>query len=65
MVPTDARDNHIVATALEGGADTIVTEDTRDLLSLKVVKVRGFPTVRIVDARTFLLQLQARRSRAP
>jgi len=44
LVPTDTKDNHIVSTALEGGADTIVTEDARDLLSLKVIKIRGFST---------------------
>jgi hypothetical protein len=35
LVPTDSKDNHIVSTALEGAAGTIVTEDARDLLALK------------------------------
>jgi putative PIN family toxin of toxin-antitoxin system len=60
VVPTDAKDNHIVATALEGGADTIVTEDARDLLSLKVIKVRGFAPIQVVDARAFAGQLRTR-----
>ena len=60
MVPTDARDNHIVSTALEGGADYIVTEDARDLLSLKVIKVRGFPPIQVVDASSFVRQLLRR-----
>jgi putative PIN family toxin of toxin-antitoxin system len=60
MVPTDARDNHIVSTALEGGADYIVTEDARDLLSLKVIKVRGFSPIQVVDASSFVRQLLRR-----
>jgi putative PIN family toxin of toxin-antitoxin system len=61
LVPTDAKDNHIVSTALEGGAGTIVTEDARDLLSLKVIKIRGFPPVQIVDAKAFARQLRQSR----
>jgi len=60
MVPTDVRDNHIISTALEGGADYIVTEDARDLLSLKVIKVRGFPPIQVVDASSFVRQLLRR-----
>ena len=54
LVPTDAKDNHIGSTALEGGADYIVTEDARDLLSLKVIKVHGFSPIQVVDAKAFL-----------
>ena len=60
VVPTDAKDNHIVATALEGGADTIVTEDARDLLSLKVIRIRGFPPVQVDDAKAFARRLRER-----
>jgi putative PIN family toxin of toxin-antitoxin system len=60
MVPTDAKDNHIVSTALEGGADYIVTEDAQDLLSLKVIKVRGFPPIQVVDASSFVRELLRR-----
>ncbi len=58
LVATDAKDNHIVSTALEGGANTIVTEDARDLLSLKVVKIRGFPPIQVVDAKAFAQRLR-------
>jgi len=58
--PTDTKDNHIVSTALEGGADMIVTEDARDLLSLKVIKIRGLPPVQVVDAKVFARQLRQR-----
>jgi putative PIN family toxin of toxin-antitoxin system len=58
LVPTDAKDNHIVSTALEGGADTIVTEDAQDLLSLKVIRVCGFRPIQIVDASSFVRQLR-------
>lgn len=58
LVPTDAKDNHIVSTALEGGADYIVTEDARDLLSLKVIKVCGFRPIQIVDTSAFVRQLR-------
>ncbi len=40
--------------ALEGRADYIVTEDARDLLSLKVIKVHGFSPIQVVDAKAFL-----------
>jgi putative PIN family toxin of toxin-antitoxin system len=60
VVPTDAKDNHIVASALEGGAGTVVTEDARDLLSLKVIKIRGFTPIQVVDARAFARQLRTR-----
>jgi putative PIN family toxin of toxin-antitoxin system len=60
VVSTDPKDNHIVSTALEAGADYIVTEDERDLLSLKVVKVRSFPAIQVVDAEMFLRKLLIR-----
>ena len=60
LVPTDSKDNHIVSTALEAGAGMIVTEDARDLLSLKVIKIRGFPPVQVVDAKAFARQLWQR-----
>jgi len=58
LVRTDPKDNHIVATALEGGAEYIVTEDARDLLSLKVIKVHGFPPIQVVDAKGFVRHLR-------
>ena len=56
-----AEDSHDLLVALEGGAGTIVTEDARDLLSLKVIKIRGFPPVQIVDAKAFARQLRQSR----
>jgi putative PIN family toxin of toxin-antitoxin system len=53
-VPTDADDNHVVATGLEGGADYLVTEDRRDLLPLKVKLVSGYQPLQIVSVRDFL-----------
>jgi len=47
-VPTDPDDNMVVACALEGGADYIVTDDRRDLLPLKVVRVSGHRPVQVV-----------------
>ncbi len=41
LVPTDAKDNPVVACALEGGAQYIVTDDRRDLLPLKVIRRRA------------------------
>lgn len=60
LVSTDSKDNHIVSTALEGGAGSIITEDARDLLSLKVIKIRGFPPVQVVDAKAFARPLRQR-----
>lgn len=39
----DPDDNHILATALGGGADYLVTGDKRDLLSL--IDVQGIPII--------------------
>lgn len=54
LVPTDAKDNPIVACALEGDADYIVTDDRRDLLPLKVIRVAGHKAVQIVAPTAFL-----------
>jgi putative PIN family toxin of toxin-antitoxin system len=40
-VPTDPDDNMVVACALEGGANYIVSDDRRDLLPLKMIRVGG------------------------
>jgi len=53
-VPTDPDDNLVVACALEGGADYLVTDDQRDLLPLKVIRVSGYHPVQVVTPRGFL-----------
>jgi putative PIN family toxin of toxin-antitoxin system len=52
-VPDDAKDNPLIEAALEGEAEAIVSDDD-DLLSLKVVKVRGFRPVQIYAPGPFL-----------
>jgi putative PIN family toxin of toxin-antitoxin system len=52
-VPDDVKDNPLIETALEGAAEAIVSDDV-DLLSLKVVKVRGFRPVQIYAPGPFL-----------
>jgi len=52
-VPDDAKDNPLVEAALEGAAEAIISDDV-DLLSLKVVKVRGFRPVQIYAPGPFL-----------
>ncbi len=58
MVPTDAKDNPIVACALESTADYIVTDDRRDLLPLKVIPVAGHKLIQIVAPGAFLRLLR-------
>lgn len=53
-VPTDPDDNLVVACALEGGANHIVSDDRRDLLPLKVIHVGGHHPVQVVSPRGFL-----------
>jgi putative PIN family toxin of toxin-antitoxin system len=53
-VPTDPDDNMLVACALEGEADYLVTDDRRDLLPLKAVRVSGHHVVQVVTPRGFL-----------
>ncbi len=53
-VPTDVKDNMVVACALEAGAQYIVTDDRRDLLPLKVIRCPGFEPVQIVRPSAFL-----------
>jgi uncharacterized protein len=57
-VPTDPDDNMVVACALGGGADYIVTDDRRDLLPLKVIRVGGHRPVQVVTPRGFLRLLE-------
>lgn len=61
LVPTDAKDNPIVACALEGDADYIVTDDRRDLLPLKVIRVAGHKAVQIVAPTAFLKSVVGQR----
>ena len=56
-VTTDPKDNPLVACALEGGADYLVTTDARDLLPRKAVRVAGYRTVQIVRPHVFLHRL--------
>ena len=58
MVPHDPKDNPIVACALEAGADYLVTDDRKDLLPLKVVRVAGYAPVQVVSPPSFLRLLQ-------
>lgn len=53
-VPTDLKDNIVVACALEAEADYIVTDDRRDLLPLKVIRCSGYRPVQIVSPLAFL-----------
>ena len=57
MVPTDAKDNKVVACALEGEAGYLVTDDRRDLLPLKAVRVGGHRVIQIVAPGAFLRRL--------
>ena len=54
MVPTDPKDNPILACALEGDAEYLVTQDKRDLLALKDHHVAGHRTIHIVTPASFL-----------
>ena len=54
MVPTDPKDNPILACALEGDAEYLVTQDKRDLLALKDHHVAGHRTIHIVIPASFL-----------
>lgn len=58
-VPTDVKDNMVVACALEAGAQYIVTDDRRDLLPLKVIRCPGFQPVQIVRPTAFLRLLDS------
>lgn len=53
-VPTDPDDNPVVACALEGGAECLVTDDRRDLLPLKVIRMSGYRPVQVMTPRGFL-----------
>ena len=48
MVRDDPADDYVIATALAGGADLIVTGDRRHLLPLKAVE--GIPIVTAAEA---------------
>lgn len=53
-VPTDHKDNIVVACALEAEVDFVVTDDRRDLLPLKVILCAGYRPVQIVSPTAFL-----------
>jgi putative PIN family toxin of toxin-antitoxin system len=53
LVPKDAKDNPIVAIALEAGARYLITDDTRHLLSLKVIRLSGGRPVQVVSLEDF------------
>lgn len=63
VVPTDQKDNPVVATALEGEATHLVTLDERDLLAMKVIVDRAHHPVQIVSPPDFLATLSLRRPR--
>lgn len=58
-VPTDIKDNIVVACALEAEADFIVTDDRRDLLPLKVIRCAGYRPVQILSPTAFLRLLSS------
>lgn len=58
LVPTDFKDNIIVAAALEGDATHIVSEDN-DLLRMKVLRIGGHNVIQIVKPRAFLNLLES------
>lgn len=53
-VPTDLKDNIVVACALEAEAELIVTDDRRDLLPLKAIRCPGYRIIQIVSPTAFL-----------
>jgi uncharacterized protein len=61
VVPSDPKDNHLIAAALEAGAGYVVTDDRKHLLPLKVVRIAGYQPVQIVHADHFLRELGVRR----
>jgi predicted nucleic acid-binding protein len=54
LVSTDPKDNPVLACAIEGMADYVVTDDRRDLLPPKVVRLSGHAPIQIVSAGGFL-----------
>jgi predicted nucleic acid-binding protein len=49
-VPTDPDDDMVVVCAVEGGADYLVTDDRRDLLPLKVIRMSGYRPVQVTQS---------------
>ncbi len=58
LVSTDPKDNPVLACAIEGMADYVVTDDRRDLLPLKVVRLAAHAPIQIVSAAGFLRLLR-------
>jgi len=59
MVPTDQKDNPVVACALEGDASYLATEDRRDLLPLKDHHVAGHRVLHVVTPDHFVRHVLA------
>ena len=57
LVPKDPKDNPVVACAIEGSGAWLVTDDRRDLLPLKVVRLAGYRPIQIVTPSAFLRTL--------
>jgi len=58
LVSKDPKDNPVVACALEGGADFIVTDDRKHLLPLKVIRLAGHRPIQIVSVPSFLRNMR-------
>lgn len=54
LVPTDAKDNPIIGVALEAEVPYLVTDDRRDLLPLKAIRLSGHRVVQIVNPTDFV-----------
>jgi len=54
LVSTDPNDNPVLACAIEGQAAYVVTDDRRDLLPLKAVRLAGHEPIQIVSPSGFL-----------
>ena len=60
VVSKDPKDNPVIACAIESGAEHVVSDDKKHLLSLKVVRIKGYRPVQIVLPEDFLATLARR-----